>query len=64
MTFQPKVVEGGLQFTDEEIEAAAVMHYDHHYGPGGFRTLAPRAQRRLIYRMRTALATLPRMERP
>lgn len=61
MTFEPKVVD--LQFTDEEVEAAAVMHYDHHYGPGTWRQLTPRAQRRLVYRMRAALATLPRLRR-
>jgi hypothetical protein len=57
MPFEPKVHE--LQFTDEEVEAAAVMHYDHHYGTGAWRQLTPRAQRRLVFRMRAALATLP-----
>lgn len=58
MTFTPKVVE--LAFTDEEVEAAAVVHYDHHYGTGAWRTLTPRAQRRLVFRMRAALSTLGR----
>lgn len=61
MIFQPVVTD--LQFTDEEVEAAAVMHYDYHYGQGAFRALTRRGQKRAIYRMRAALATLPRMQR-
>lgn len=39
-----------------EGEVAATIHYDHHYGAGAFRELAPRTKRRLIFRMKAALA--------
>lgn len=56
MTFSSKTK--GLPFTDKEVKAAAVVHYDHHYGTGAWKNLTPRAQRRLVFRMRAALSTL------
>ena len=41
---------------DKATLAAAVAHYDHHYGDGAWETLTPRAQHRLALRMRAAIA--------